>query len=159
MQFYVRPYKEPESNFLKGLVEAQIFLTFLISFILRVLPHIVSYEPFGAQFYGFLLVGSLSCIFLAAIVLTAHQIRRRRRFRASLMNEVQEAFAASVRDDRSNEMFSRGVSGIFSRPVGKRKHVPSKPPSGGIELQSIARSAQPTTLPLLDNGARGEGQQ
>eukprot|EP01045_Picozoa_sp_COSAG04_P030739 COSAG04_NODE_5442_length_1619_cov_1.356579_2_plen_65_part_01 len=31
MQFYVRPYKEPESNLLKALVEAQIFITFLIS--------------------------------------------------------------------------------------------------------------------------------
>ena len=160
MQFYVRPYKEPESNVLKALVEAQIFLTFLISFILRVLPRIVSYEPFGAQFYGFLLVGSLSGIFLAAIILTAHQIRRRRRFRVSLMDEVQQAFTASIREDRPSELFSRGVSGIFSRPVGTRKKASPGPSLGAIELQSVTSpSAPPTARPLLGGEARPGGQQ
>ena len=38
MQLWLRPYREPEANTLKMLVDTQIFLTFLLSFILRVLP-------------------------------------------------------------------------------------------------------------------------
>ena len=37
MQLQLAPYREPEANLLKALVDGQIFLTFLISFILRVL--------------------------------------------------------------------------------------------------------------------------
>jgi hypothetical protein len=38
VQQWLRPYREPESNVLKALVDTQLFLTFLISFILKVLP-------------------------------------------------------------------------------------------------------------------------
>ena len=38
MQLWLRPYREPQANTLKMLVDSQIFLTFLLSFILRVLP-------------------------------------------------------------------------------------------------------------------------
>ena len=57
----------------------------------------------------------------------------------------------------ANEMFSRGVSGIFSRPVGKRKNAPSRASAGPIELQSVACGAPATALPLLDDEARAEG--
>ena len=48
-QIKVAPYSEPTSNLLKALVEAQIFVTFLISFILRVLSKIASSEPVEAD--------------------------------------------------------------------------------------------------------------
>ena len=44
LQQRVQPYCEPEANTLKALVDAQIFVTFLISFILRVLPRVASFE-------------------------------------------------------------------------------------------------------------------
>ena len=86
MQLWLRPYREPESNQLKVLVETQIFLTFLLSFILRVLPSDgrSSLEPLGATFYGWVLVASLLALCTAALLLTAAQIRRRSRQRKGL---------------------------------------------------------------------------
>ena len=52
LQLRLLPYREPEANVLKTLVDGQLFLTFLMSFILRVLPHIDSSEPFGKELYG-----------------------------------------------------------------------------------------------------------
>ena len=76
MQLWLRPYREPESNQLKVLVETQIFLTFLLSFILRVLPSDgrSSLEPLGATFYGWVLVASLLALCTAALLLTAAQV-------------------------------------------------------------------------------------
>jgi hypothetical protein len=76
LQLWLRPYREPESNQLKVLVETQIFLTFLLSFILRVLPSDgrSSLEPLGATFYGWVLVASLLALCTAALLLTAAQV-------------------------------------------------------------------------------------
>jgi hypothetical protein len=74
-----QPYHFPESNALKALVDCQLFLTFLISFILRVLPEIDSAEPFQQGFYGWLLVCSMGLLLCAAIGLTARQIHRERK--------------------------------------------------------------------------------
>ena len=56
MQLWLRPYREREANTLKILVDTQIFLTVLLSFILRVLPNggVASLEPLVQQpvFYG-----------------------------------------------------------------------------------------------------------
>ena len=71
------PYAEPEANVLKAMVEMQIFLTFLLSFILRVLPQLGSVEPYGAETYGWVLVISLCTLVAAALGLTARQIRHR----------------------------------------------------------------------------------
>ena len=64
---------------MKALVDCQLFLTFLISFILRVLPEIDSAEPFQQGFYGWLLVCSMGLLLCAAIGLTARQIHRERK--------------------------------------------------------------------------------
>ena len=80
-QIKVAPYAEPASNLLKALVEAQIFITFLISFILRVLPTIRSSEPVSAVAYGWVLVVTLSGLLATSVGLTAHQIWRRHRGR------------------------------------------------------------------------------
>ena len=80
-QIKVAPYSEPTSNLLKALVEAQIFVTFLISFILRVLPKIASSEPVEADTYGWVLVWTLSGLLVTAVGLTGHQIWLRHRGR------------------------------------------------------------------------------
>ena len=80
-QIKVAPYAEPASNLLKSLVEGQIFVTFLISFILRVLPTIRSSEPVSAVAYGWVLVVTLSGLLVTSVGLTAHQIWRRHRER------------------------------------------------------------------------------
>eukprot|EP01043_Picozoa_sp_COSAG02_P001289 COSAG02_NODE_27_length_51735_cov_86.076749_5_plen_513_part_00 len=71
---WLRPYRELGSNVLKALVDTQLFLTFLISFILRVLPEINSGEPVGAVFYGWLLLCSMGVLMVAAIGLTIAQV-------------------------------------------------------------------------------------
>ena len=76
-QIKVAPYAEPASNLLKALVEAQIFITFLVSFILRVLPTIRASEPWDDLAYGWVLVVTLSGLLMTAVGLTAHQIWRR----------------------------------------------------------------------------------
>ena len=93
LQQSLRPYNEHESNVLKALVDTQPFLTFLISFILRVLHLEVDNghgEPFSALFYGWLLVLSMVVLMVAAFVLTVAQMRRRQRCNASLPNEAGE---------------------------------------------------------------------
>ena len=90
VQQWLRPYREHESNVLKALVDTQLFLTFLISFILRVLPKINSDEPVGALFYGWLLLCSMGLLAAAAIGLTVMQVRRRMHFKARLLDDTHE---------------------------------------------------------------------
>ena len=89
VQLRFRPFREPEANALKALVDAQIFLTFLISFILRVLldATISSAEPLQADVYGWLLLGSMVMVLISGVCLTASQIRRRRKFRGGLLGD------------------------------------------------------------------------
>ena len=88
VQQHLRPYREPESNTLKALVDTQLFLAFLVSFILRVLdvPGFLGSEPFSAEMYGLLLLCSMVLLLIAAVALTAMQIARRQKFRARLLD-------------------------------------------------------------------------
>jgi hypothetical protein len=96
VQQRLQPYREPESNILKAMVDAQLFLAFLVSFILRVLavPGFLALEPFGEDSYGLLLVCSMAVLVCAALALTAMQIARRQKFRARLL-EVDMACVSS----------------------------------------------------------------
>ena len=69
MQLRLLPYREPEANVLKTLVDGQLFLTFLLSFLLRVLPRLqlTTYEPLGAEFYGWTLLLSVGGLLVAAV--------------------------------------------------------------------------------------------
>ena len=91
VQQWLRPYREHESNVLKALVDTQLFLTFLISFILRVLPKINSGEPVGALFYGWLLLCSMIVLVACAIGLTLAQVWRRQRFKGRLLDDTTGA--------------------------------------------------------------------
>eukprot|EP01048_Picozoa_sp_COSAG05_P007703 COSAG05_NODE_551_length_8736_cov_5.409401_1_plen_1202_part_00 len=85
-QLYIQPYREPESNLLKTLVDAQIFLTFLVSFILRVFPYITDLDPaLPKSFYGLILLISVILLVLATAGLTVKQIRRHRSFRRRIV--------------------------------------------------------------------------
>lgn len=104
LQVHVKPYREPEANFLKALVEAQIALTFLISFILRVLPQIQAAEPLTAETYGWVLVVSLSLLLVASVGLTAAQIWRRKRSSSEDIEgegglELQEGLVLDRKDE------------------------------------------------------------
>lgn len=85
LQQWLRPYREWESNVLKALVDTQLFLTFMISFILRVLPDIDSSEPFGEEVYGWMLLCSMLLLICGTISLTFMQIHRHLRFKAQLL--------------------------------------------------------------------------
>ena len=78
LQVHFHPYREAEANVLKTLVDAQIFLTFLLSFLLRVLPRLElqAYEPLSAEFYGWVLLLSVVGLLVAAAGLTARRLRR-----------------------------------------------------------------------------------
>ena len=78
LQLRLLPYREPEANVLKTLVDGQLFLTFLLSFLLRVLPRLqlTTYEPLGAEFYGWTLLLSVGGLLVAAVVLTVRKARR-----------------------------------------------------------------------------------
>ena len=80
MQLHLHPYRERESNYLKILVDTQIFLTFMLSFIIRVLPSI-QLEPFDSRFYAITLLFSVAALFSFAVGLTAYQLYRKHKFR------------------------------------------------------------------------------
>ena len=67
-----------EANILKSLVDVQLFLTFLLSFLLRVLPwlELKEYEPLSAEFYGWAELLSVIGLLAAAMALTVRRIRR-----------------------------------------------------------------------------------
>ena len=86
---------------LKALVDTQLFLTFLMSFILRVLPHIDSSEPFDKEVYGWVLLCSMVALLCCAVGLTVVQIHRRHRFKARLLEN----------EDQLGALLTRGSSG------------------------------------------------
>jgi hypothetical protein len=49
-----------------------------------------------ATSYGYLLVGSIALVLLAAVGLVAHQVRRRRRFRDGLVGVVESQFEMAL---------------------------------------------------------------
>lgn len=102
LQVWLAPYRQPEANVLKAAVDLQIFLTFLVSFMLRALDAtpasagglgLASFEPELTQeptirggpavFYGWVLVGSLGLVLALAAGLTMSQLQQRRRWLAS----------------------------------------------------------------------------
>eukprot|EP01047_Picozoa_sp_COSAG01_P022952 COSAG01_NODE_1381_length_10520_cov_2.661710_15_plen_254_part_00 len=96
----LQPYNRLEANTLKALVEAQIFLTFLISFILRVLPRIAAFEPLDAEVYGWMLVVGLGVVLLATLWLTlTHAYRGRKRCQMACDNDSRDANEAQMRSD------------------------------------------------------------
>lgn len=95
LQHLLQPYREKESNALKAIVDMQLFLTFLISFILRVLPKMNTSEPFDEDAYGWLLLMSFVTLLCLAIGLTVALILRRHRFLSRLSIDGEHLMAVS----------------------------------------------------------------
>jgi hypothetical protein len=76
MHVWVLPYRETDANALKLFAEVVLFLTFLISFILRVLPRVEMYEPAGPEAYGYVLVGAFGAFAALFLALVARRCRR-----------------------------------------------------------------------------------
>ena len=92
LQVRLMPYRERSANVLKTAAELVLFLTFLISFILRVLPRIEAYEPLSADTYGWVLVAAFGSFVALAVGLTAKQNWERRRFRSGLADFAGGSF-------------------------------------------------------------------
>ena len=96
LQVRLLPYRERSANVLKTAAELVLFLTFLISFILRVLPRIEAYEPLTADTYGWVLVAAFGSFVALAVGLTAKQNWERRRFRSGLADFASGTQAANA---------------------------------------------------------------
>ena len=96
LQQRLQPYAEPEENLLKALVEGQIFLTFLVSFILRVIVRVGSYERFGAEDYGWVIVVSLGSLLLISVGMVAKLSHRKRKFGNRLRSGIAAEFEAAA---------------------------------------------------------------
>eukprot|EP01043_Picozoa_sp_COSAG02_P043014 COSAG02_NODE_3709_length_6347_cov_2.619558_1_plen_1235_part_00 len=138
-QLWLRPYREPESNVLKALVDTQLFLTFLISFILRVLPDIDSAEPVHKEFYGWLLLSTMIALLGAAFGLTLAQVRRRQRFKGGLL----------LFDEGQMGTLTRGNSGHWSS--GMLRAEDPEPP-----LATTATGLSRPASPSRDAAAQAE---
>jgi hypothetical protein len=102
MQLYLKPYREPAANMLKTVVDAHILLTFLVSFMLRVLSDdtIRSFEPLQADFYGWIIVLSMILVGVAGVALTGEQIYKHMRFRSQLVRtgSFESGFGVTTED-------------------------------------------------------------
>jgi hypothetical protein len=111
LQQWLRPYRELTSNVLKALVDTQLFLTFLMSFILRVLPDIDSSEPFDQEVYGWVLLCSMVALLCCAVGLTVVQIRRRHRFKTRLLENEDQLGVLLLTRGSSGQVAQRSSNG------------------------------------------------
>eukprot|EP01050_Picozoa_sp_SAG11_P005156 SAG11_NODE_353_length_10348_cov_6.938335_8_plen_235_part_00 len=130
LQIQLAPYRQPESNVLKSLVDAQIFLTFLIAFVLRALPWLPhGQEPESETFYSLVLIGSLGTVVISAVVGSAAGVYSRR----------------NVRLGRGQSKRRRVASANLSTPLLEA----SRCDIGGVEMQvwepvpSVDRNYEP----------------
>jgi len=166
VQQRLQPYREPESNILKALVDAQLFLAFLVSFILRMLdaPDFAALEPFGKETYGLLLVCSMVLLICAALALTAMQMVRRQKFRARLLDmdiagissEMHEALVGPMESTVQQQAVAQPESG-FDAAEGATGigELAQQPPVLGM---GASRAASPslTVEVRLEDGQQPE---
>lgn len=124
----LQPYREPEANVLKALVDFQIFISFLCAFILRVLAAVPTFESLGAHFYGDLLVVSFVLVLIAAVTLLAHQVRRnRRQLQHSLRSSLAGVDSPLGRALRSSLVGMADPAEILTREDGNERRVSQRP--------------------------------
>ena len=106
------PYLQSDSNVLKLAAEALIFMTFLISFVLRVLPRIETFEPLNAKSYDYVLLGAFAAFAALFVGLVARQVYRHRRFQQGFTAFVGSAFSGE-HGEGGHELgiLTRGTSG------------------------------------------------
>ena len=151
MQLWLRPYREPEANTLKMLVDTQIFLTFLLSFILRVLPSddVASLEPLQPVFYGWVLALSLLVLCVAALALTVAQIQRRWRLGLLLSTPSQEL---ELPADGFTMPADPAATALGLVGEGGSDHGDERATTDGDGLAEIWRPPVPATMGLCVEG-------
>ena len=110
------PYRETDSNLLKLAAEALIFMTFLISFVLRVLPRIETFELLNAESYDYVLLGAFAAFAALFVGLVTRQVYRHRRFQQGFTAFVGSAFSSAFSGEHGEGgyelgMLTRGISG------------------------------------------------
>jgi hypothetical protein len=150
LQLILLPYRDPEANMLKALVDVQIFLTFLISFILRVFTadddEFDLYEPYQATDYGYLLLGSMAAVAVTGLALTAYQARRRNQFRGRVKAAAREAFDGEVGTSGEGELSAEfGAVGV--RLSTAAAALSGRDALGGLELAVMQPECEPTAGP------------
>ena len=142
LQQWLRPYNEWESNVLKACVDTQLFLTFLISFILRVLPQMDTAEPFEPVDYGWLLVGSLVLLMVAFVGLTISESRRNKIWVASTVTFL------SARIEQIQTALSNRLSGRFAGADAVRP--PQNPTASSSSSSRSIRFTEGPKVALLE---------
>ena len=123
-----------------------IFLVFLVSFILRVLPRIEIYEPIGFRGYGDVLLCSVGAFTAVLIGLVTKQFYRHRRFQMGL-----EEFAAGGEEGVELGLLTRGHSQLHADEGGARDGEPTPEPSG-VGYTTLA-GVEPEPEAQFDEGA------
>ena len=106
-----------------------IFLVFLVSFILRVLPRIEIYEPIGFRGYGYVLLCSVGAFMAVLIGLVTKQFYRHRRFQMGLEEFAVGGFGGEEGVELG--LLTRGHSQLHADEGGARDGEPTPEPSGG----------------------------
>ena len=106
------PYRETDSNVLKLAAEALIFMTFLISFVLRVLLRIKTFEPLNAKSYDYVLLAAFAAFVALFVGIVARQVYQHRRFQQGFTAFVGGAFSGEHGEGAHElRVLTRGTSG------------------------------------------------
>jgi membrane protein YdbS with pleckstrin-like domain/nitrate reductase NapE component len=149
LQQWLQPYREWESNVLKACVDTQLFLTFLISFILRVLPQMEmdTAEPLQEADYGWLLVGSLVLLLIAFVGLTISEARRTKIWVASTVTFLSKKFERIISDRIQHVDTSDGPLEPLDRDGSS---FVSDQATASTDAAAADKFAQDATVALLD---------
>jgi Leucine-rich repeat (LRR) protein len=145
IQLLLWPYRQTESNLLKAAVDIQIFLTFLISFILRALGAggsgggLAAYEPLQTEFYGWLLLASIAAVVVLAVILTSWQWMTNRRWKASMASTWKDG------PDEGIHLDSIPSTGLLSELLNNDANEQSLPGDGPRHDSSMRVTADFST--------------
>ena len=164
LQLVLKPYKDPEANWLKAVVDIQLMITFLISFILRVLPlsdsnrEVEMYEPFkteaeATKVYGWLLIGSLIAVIFFAMAMMLRQYVQNVEVRGKaehflphmqeMENMLDHAGRYSQLPPPDEPPASLGRSSTVARLLSNFAPRPPAPPTT-VELRMMAHTNEPS---------------
>lgn len=137
---WLLPYQEPQANVLKVAAEAVLFLTFLISFVLRVLPRINSYEPLQSEHYGWVLVAVYVAFVALAVGVTFRQVQRRHAFR----RQLSAFFTSTVEEEGNTDGNAVTTCGTINPSTFSGE---SASETGQMAAESVADVARPDARP------------
>jgi hypothetical protein len=146
--------RDPESNVLKALVDAVIFLTFLISFILRFLETDSGQdEPFESKeaariFYGWVLIASIFGALVSGVALTLHKIARHKAATASFPRSFSRVDGDA---DDEHQFASHKLGGTAGGYVELQNMHPGQLRAGNDGVVTWTAGPSPERSPLLSS--------